>query len=369
MGDSVVSRMTRHEGIRCWVGLLLVGLLLVPATLSAQESGDDGRNVDKETAKEVLQLLRDGKKAYKAEDYEKAQERFQEAYGKWERSEILLRLGKTAEELGQTKTALQRYRTFLDEKPDADIKEKIEGKIAKLEKKVPATLTLASTPEGVAVVGPDGDQLGETPLDLEVEPGEHTYVFRAEGYNNREETFEVSGGEEMDREVTLEKIEKKDEETSDDQAGPKADGDDEEMSPRERAIAREEAEQEAADNTAKPLNTWGWITSATGVAGVGTGVAFTMLQNSTVDEVNTYQRGLNNSSRDELNSMKDQARSHHRIAVIGYAAGGALAATGAGMLIHQHFIRNDAGQTQQARVAPNIGFAEDGGWAGLRIDF
>jgi tetratricopeptide (TPR) repeat protein len=358
--------MTRHEGIRRWVGLLLVGLLLVPATLSAQESGDDGRDVDKETAKEVLQLLRDGKKAYKAEDYETAQDRFQEAYDKWERSEILLRLGKTAEELGQTKTALQRYRTFLDEKPDADIREKIEDKIAKLEKKVPATLTLASTPEGVAVVGPEGEQLGETPLDLEVEPGEHTYVFRADGYEKREKTFEVSGGEEMDREVTLEK---KEEETSDDQAAPKADSDDEEMSPRERAIARKKAEEEADEQTAKPLNTWGWITGATGVAGVGTGVVFTMLQNSTVDEVNTYQRGLNSSSRDELNSMKDQARSHHRIAVIGYAAGGALAATGVGLLIHQHFIRNDASQTQRARVAPNIGFAEDGGWAGLRIDF
>lgn len=366
MGDSVVSRMTRREGVRRWVGLLLVGLLLVPATLSAQESGDNGRDVDKETAKQVLQLLRDGKKAYKAEDYEKAQNLFQKAYDKWERPEILLRLAKTAEELGQTKTALERYRTFLEQKPDADIKEKIEGKIAELEKKVPATLTLTSTPEGAEVVGPGGEKLGETPLDVEVEPGEHTYVFRADGYREREKTFEVSGDQEMTQNVTLEAVEKR-AETSDEKAAPEAESD-EPMSPRERAIAREEAEQQAARQAAKPLNTWGWIAGATGVAGVGTGVVFTMLQNSAVDEVNTYQRGLNSSSRQELNSMKDQARSHHRIAVIGYAAGGALAATGAGMLIHQHFIRNDSSK-QRARVAPNIGFAEDGGWAGLRIDF
>jgi tetratricopeptide (TPR) repeat protein len=345
------------------VGLLLVGLLLVPATLSAQESGDSGGDVDKETAKEVLQLLRDGKKAYKAEDYSKAQDLFQKAYDKWERPEILVRLAKTAEELGQTETALQRYRTFLEQKPNADVKEKIKGKIAELEKQVPAKVTLTSSPEGAEVVGPDGETLGETPLDLELETGEHTYRFRLDGYKEREKTFDVSAGEETSRNVTLEEVEQ----TSDEKAAPKAESD-EPMTPRERAIARKKSEQEAARQVAKPLNTWGWITGLTGVAGVGTGVVFTMLQNSTVDEVNTYQRGLNSSSRSDLNAMKDKARSHHRIAVIGYAAGGALAATGAGMLIHQYFIRNDSSK-QRARVAPNIGFAEDGGWAGLRIDF
>ncbi len=360
MRDFLISRSTGLGGICRGLVLLAFALLLVPSSVFGQES-DSPPDVDKETAQEVLQLLRDGKKAYEAEDYKKAHELFEEAYDKWARPEILLRLGKTAEELGRAEEALEHYRKFLDEKPDADAKPKIEEKIAGLEKELPAKVEFRSTPTGAEVFGEEGQEmLGKTPLEIEASAGEHTYVFRAEGYEEKQRTVDLEATKTKSLEVTLEEI--------DARAGASGEEADEEPGPRERAIAKKKTEQQHAEQVARPLATWGWMAGATGVAGIGTGVLFTVLQNGVVGDVNSYDRSTSGATRSELDSMKSQARAHHRFAVVGFAAGGALTATGAGLLIHQAFVRNSGGQ-ERVHLTPAFRTTEGGGWAGFRLDF
>ncbi|MFB6372981.1 MAG: PEGA domain-containing protein [Bradymonadaceae bacterium] len=337
---------------KSWMCVLLVGLLLGPAVGSA-ETPKSGEDIDEQTAKEVLQLLREGKKAYGNEEFEKAYEVFQKAYDKWPRPAILVRLGRTAEELGRKKEALKHYRSFLQEKPEADLADKIDKRVSELAAKLPATVHLTSKPSGAKVFkGKSTDEkVGETPVELEVDPGKYTWSIRLEGYRNTARTVEVSGGQHRKLNVELEAL-----------------GSQPELVGNKETEADSPSPKKTETNTGSPLGAWGWGTSAVGLAGIGTGVVFTMLQGRAVKQANTYNRGASGATRRELASLKSQARMHHRVALIAYSAGGALLATGTGLLL-THGLGSGTGKQSSARIGPRFGFDANGGWAGFHLDF
>lgn len=337
-----------------WVCVLLFGLLLAPAA-GVAETPERGEDISDETAKEVLQLMRKGKKAYGQEKYQKAYDLFEEAYGKWPRPAIVVRLGKTAEKLGKTRQAIDHYQTFLDEKPDADITSKIEKRLADLKKNVKATVFLTTEPEGATVVdqGDSDRQIGKTPVEVQVKPGEHTWEIRHEGYRTKSRTIEVSGGQM--RKLVVELDELGSEPALTDQG--ESDADDEAATPDDRT-----------EQSGNAMATWGWGTSATGLAGIGVGVLFSALQGRAVNQVNTFDRGTSGATRQDLASLKDRAQSRHRVALVAYSAGGALLATGVGLLAHHNLGGGSDGRAD-ARIGPRFGVDRNGGWAGFRIDF
>lgn len=331
----------------CLVGTLM---FLAPASVVAQDDTGSERSVDKETAKEVLKLLRSGKKSYKAEDYQAAYDKFTKAYEMWPRPAILVRLGRTAEELGKSREAIDHYEAFLEEKPDAKIASKIEKKVEKLKASAVVLVSLRSQPGGAEVYlgSADGERLGRTPLETEVEPGERTFLFRAEEYQDAERTVNVSGDEQT---VSVEMEAEK-------------------SQPDTFAKATTDTEPTQSAPSTKGVATFGWISTLVGIAGVGTGAAFTAMQGQVVEDVNKFNRGVQGASRSKLESMKEDAQSHYRMSLIAYSAGGALGAVGIGMLTY-HFLSKGSANADKstASLTPGGGMTPGGGWAGFRIRF
>ena len=358
---------------RCMIWLVVGLLSLAPTVASAQQKeggeeaksekgSDDGRSVDKKTARKVLKLLRSGKKAYESEDYEGAYDDFSKAYRLWPRPAILVRLGKTAEELGQFEKAMEHYRAFLDEKPDSKMSSKIEEKIAGLEAEMKATVSIASTPEGATVrLGSgDGESIGETPLETMLEPGQTTIVVEFEGYESEQKSLELEAGTTSEVAVELEEIITPKETDSFSAGDARPEG---ESGSTEGAAA--------AGGTDSGLAAWGWTAAGVGVAGLAAGGTFSLLQSGVEEEVADYERGLVSSSRQELDEMKETARGHYRNSLIAYSAGGALTAVGAGILIHRAISKGGSEDSTDEKVKVNldIGVGDGGGWAGLKTRF
>ncbi|MHC4849096.1 MAG: serine/threonine-protein kinase [Planctomycetota bacterium] len=70
-----------------------------------------------------------------------------------------------------------------------------------LREPAPATITLASVPP--SIVSLDGSPLGGTPLEIELEPGDHTLVFSREGWLERSHSLACESGEKRIFEVVM----------------------------------------------------------------------------------------------------------------------------------------------------------------------
>lgn len=343
-----MGRNDDQDGWTGWlavVGILAVGWMLsVPAPAAAQ-SGEE-REVDDETAKQVLKLLKSGKKAYKGENYQEAYDDFEEAYELWPRPPIQARLGKAAEELGDKKKAAEHYRKYLEEKPDGEMADKVQAKLDELTKGMPATLKLDSNPSGATVYSGSetGKELGETPLETEVEPGERTFVLAAEGYEATERTWKLKAGEQRSVTVKLQKG-----------AEPKPLA--------EPAKTDEGGEGKGGGGSA--MVTLGWTSVAVGLAGLGAGGTFSILQGQKVEEAN----GAN--TRPDFQDAKSAAKAHHTRSLVAYTAGGALTAVGTGLLLSQYLSKGSSKkQAAEGRTLQlDVGFTKDGGWAGVRGAF
>ena len=352
MRDMSAGTGTLGRAVFAAASIVLLVTFGMPGTAFA-EGSDTERSVDDQTAKEVLKLLRSGKKAYDAEDYETAYKRFQNAYEKWPRPAILVRLGKTAEELGKDKEAIGHYKAFLKEKPDSKLAEKIEGKLAALQKKQKpqkTTVSLESKPGGAEVYlgAGDGKKLGRTPLETKLEVGEATLVLRLAGYEDVERSVTLKAGEKKTLEIQLEAEES-------------------DKTPEAQAMKEPPPEGTSGGGAGNALGAFGWTSTFTGIAGIGTGVVFSLLKSQSVKDVNSYERGVSGASRSELDGMKSTAESQHRASLIAYSAGGAMTTLGVTMLIY-HFASKGEG-SKKARIAPNLGAAPGAGWAGVKVDF
>jgi len=359
-----------QKGWNGWVAiiaLLAVGWTFsVPAPASAES--DEEAEVDDETAKQVLKLLKSGKKAYKKENYQEAYDKFREAYELWPRPPIQARLGKAAEELGDKKKAAEHYRTYLEEKPDGDMTDKVRAKLDEVTKGLPATLKIESTPSGANVYQvvqnqsmeqdpevestPSGaesvssrEELGETPMETEVEPGERTFVLTADDYEATKRTWKLKAGEKRSVSVKL-------------QQGAKP----EPLGEPGQMTDDGEPSQGGGGNT---LATLGWVGTSVGLAGLGVGGTFSILQDREVEEANSA------TTRPEFEDAKSAANAHHTRSLVAYSVGGAVTAVGAGLLVSHYLSKGSSEKrtSEAARLQLDVGFTRRGGWAGVIGEF
>jgi tetratricopeptide (TPR) repeat protein len=325
---------------RSLVGLavLFVSLSFAPVFVPTAAAQDK----DEETAKKVLEVIRDGNEEFDAENYEAAYKKYERAYEMYPDPAILVRLGKTAEKLGQNKKAAAHFREFSRLMPDDPASEKLAKRAAELEASAPAVVAVSSEPPGaeVFVDVADGESVGTTPTDVELGPGTHTLYFKREGFEPATKKVEIDSTDSQKVSVTLSRAMISD--SGDGSVAP---------------IERDEA---------STVSTVGWASLGLGVASLATSGVFLYLKSDAEDEVNNYDKRAPGASRQELEELKDNANSHYDTALVTGIAGGVFTATGVGLLTYHYLTVEDDDD-----VALNVGagFDAEGAWLGLNGRF
>ncbi len=136
------------------------------------------------------QALQDGKPA-------EALEHYRRSYDLLPRARTLFNIAVTEEKLGLLPDALVHYSEFLEraEARDLDLTKLAREKVAELEKRVPGTVEIVSTPAGADVyVDGAGTRSGRTPLTLELTAGSHRVKVVAHGAEPSERSVKVAAG-------------------------------------------------------------------------------------------------------------------------------------------------------------------------------
>lgn len=108
--------------------IVVAGVFAVGAPLTAE--ADKGQKDS--THSKAAEHYKSGKRAYSLGNYEDALAAFTEAYNLSEKPDLLYNLAVCHEKLGQTDKAIAYYELYLEEKPDASDKDKVNEKIRTL---------------------------------------------------------------------------------------------------------------------------------------------------------------------------------------------------------------------------------------------
>jgi hypothetical protein len=133
--------------------------------------------------RKLVSLLQEGDKAYNAGQLERALELFEEAFVLAPVADILYRKALCYERLEQDANAIKAYEGYLKLAPDASNRGRVEVDIERLRGRLKAAsvamLSVVSTPTGAKVRIVNGEELGVTPLESKLEPGEYVVEVSA----------------------------------------------------------------------------------------------------------------------------------------------------------------------------------------------
>ena len=244
----------------------------------------------------------------------------------------LLHLGECYERSGKTASAWASFKDGVEIAAQrGDPREaKIRERVVDLEKKLPKLLiAVPQTAPADLEITQDGNVVGRAVWNsaVPIDPGIHNFAAKAAGKKPWTQAIQIStaGGT-----VQL--------------AVPELGAADSTAAPvpvpppsEEPATPPPEEAPGADSGTSSPgsaQRTIGWITAGAGVVGLGVGLAFTLQRGSKLDKRDElcpadycpdyFDSGL----QGEVNQLTEDARTAQTIAIIGFAAGGALAATG-----------------------------------------
>ncbi len=336
----MIDRLSR--GLAALV-VILVAMHAVPAfvpTAAAQPK----QKKDAETAKKVLQLIREGNAAFGEESYEQAFQKYEEAYELYPDPAILVRLGKTAEKLGNTREAIEYFNEFARLMPDDPAAKKLTARADELEEKLPTVVTVTTEPSGAEIYLTKAREasLGTTPADIELAPGTHTLYLKRKGFETASEEVEVEAGGEKEVSVTLTRA----------------------------MIAEDEDETnksvEPIESESSSIGTYGYASLGVGLVTLATSGTFLYLKGVAEDDVNDYDKRAPGASRRALQERKDDANAYYDTALVTGIAGGVLTATGVGLLGY-HYMSADADDEVVWNVG--AGFDTDQAWLGVNGSF
>lgn len=347
----------------CIVAVL--AMVCVPTVAMAEEEPADEEETageaeeeldEEEIRRQAARFLRIANDAFDDENYERAYDHYVKAYDLLQEPMMMYRMGQTAQKIGEITEAVEHYQTYRDIGDDEEYLTRIEDELPDLLEKLPVTIEVTSEPEGAQIVAVDTDEeIGQTPQTVEVEPGDVHLALRLQGYEGAELQQEFSAGDDHHWEAVLERDETEmemveAEEELEDELEPM------EMHP----SVKEPVEVEEVDDSS--LAMWGWTSAGLGVSMLALGGVMTYFQIDTTDEVNEFDRGAveweeRQQRRSELESLRDDARTYHRLAMVSFISGGVLAATGAGILVYDAMGSDDSpgdtGMSLQAGVGPD----------------
>ena len=181
-------------------------LLSLAAPMSwAQESA-----LSEEQQQRLVGLIEDGKSAYDQGKFQGALELFRQAYDIYPHPDILYRIALCHERLDEPQQAVQFYRQFLREVPDADDRGKIERTIEMLESRIAKSeIRITTQPDQARVYIDDvaNGAAGYTPTALAVKPGNYQLIIQKDGYETVRELVTVGAGQQVQVRYQLTELE------------------------------------------------------------------------------------------------------------------------------------------------------------------
>lgn len=174
-------------GLPRWLLNALTALLMLGATAGAA-SPAHAQDLTAEQQKEILALLEAGNAAFDRGDYPGSLKLYEDAIAIADLPQIRYRMGLCQERLENYGEAIANYERYLELRPDADNRGRIETDIKRLKDKLAdtqrASLEITTDPAGfeVRVKDAQGKRLGVTPLNLTVKPGDMPLYLTKQGF-------------------------------------------------------------------------------------------------------------------------------------------------------------------------------------------
>ena len=184
---------TPRYSVRRTVALITcLFVVTAPLLATAQE-----RSLSPAQETRLVELIESGKAAYDRGDFAQAREEFGQAYDLYPHPDLLYRIALCHERLGEDRLAVEFYRRFLAEAPDAPERARVEKTIEVIEARIARSeIRVTSDPEGAAVFINDeaNGAAGYTPTALAVSPGNYKLIVKKPGFEMVDELVTVSSG-------------------------------------------------------------------------------------------------------------------------------------------------------------------------------
>jgi tetratricopeptide (TPR) repeat protein len=169
--------------------VVIVMLLAAPALAQ----GDDAKTRAKAAFERAVT-------AEHAKDWHRAIDEFQQAYDILPRADVLYNIAVDLERLEEYRDAATFYRRYLDDKQDAEDRDKVEQRIDNLRGRA-AIVRITSDPPG-AQVSVDGAPRGQTPLEVKLAGAHHVELVDGSATWSRDVTVEFGEDQALDATLT-----------------------------------------------------------------------------------------------------------------------------------------------------------------------
>ena len=328
------------------VACCLAALIVTSSSAAFAEPGE----LDEATTKRLLSYIEQANALYQAERWSEALDLYARAYELSPQPALLYRMGKSAQNAGKVREAIEHYERFIKALPEEDAARKVAEALPALKASLPAELRVTSTPSSanIYVATLDAAPVGSTPYQGEFEPGEVTLHLKLDGYQLHTQTFDFKGAEREQVHVVL--------------AARSATSASEPVA----TVSDEERERRAPGSKLKPV---GFVTAGLGVASLGAGAAMSVTQARAVERVNNYDKQNApdpGAARRQIRQDKDLAERSWRNAMILYSVGGLATLTGAGLIA---LAASRDGSSQEETVYLDVKPTRGGAHVGLSGSF
>jgi tetratricopeptide (TPR) repeat protein len=271
-----------------------------------------------QTAQEAKKQHRLGVEAFAADRYDEAIAAFLSADALHPSSASSFNIARAYEAKGDAARALAYYREYLRRAPAANDRTAVNGKVAKLTRRVAERgvqqVTFLATPQGSTVLV-DSEPLGAAPITLELRPGDHIVEFRKEGYVPAKFKFELTSDRALDVLAKLAPARN----TAVAGAGRKQ---------MNEASSRARTDGESKSSRGPSVTrTIGFVALGASVAALGGAVTLEVMRSSAEDEARKQKDQIG------FSEAYERMKSRQTMARVFAGAGGALAAVGTVLLV------------------------------------
>ncbi|MBN1609521.1 MAG: PEGA domain-containing protein [Polyangiaceae bacterium] len=262
-----------------------------------------------------------GIQLYRAGRYAEAFDTFLEARKLYPSPAFSFNLGRCAERMKDTPSALRYYRQYVRESPYAEDLDQVTERIRSLEQTLATRgvqqVTVLSDPEG-ATVHVDETPVGITPWTGELAPGVHALKLARSGYEDAVEKLDLPAERAVDVSVRLSQVE------SEPSTVPAKVEQQPVPAP---AAAPRPAESEAAHRSGAKIHVWTWGVLAGSAVALGGAGVYELFRRHSESEIPRHEAQL--ARLDEYQSMQD----YQRNARVLLGIGSVLALVGGGLVL------------------------------------
>ena len=295
-------------------------------------------------------LIDEGTSQFRAGSYQQALDSYLRAYGATKDDGLQVLIGRCHEELGQLTDAVEAYERFLGSNAPPEAKAKAEGAMRLLRRRLSKGKLVVQVDPFGASVEVDGKAVGVAPLaPLEVAPGPHQVVARAEGRVEARGAADVPGGGEATVVLRLAEVEP---------AAVAAEEPVEPPEPEEPIVVEQPRPAEPPD-----LSVWGWATLGAGAALIAGGAVTYALgeadHREIVDAEGYGTMGLTRMTQTRAMSLESSGDLKKTVGVALWGVGGASVVTAIVLLVLD---AEEPGELDEIDPAPTAGaFVVPGG--------